>query len=396
MEPLTTIKKMLSETKISVPPYQRAYSWETPTKESERKTHTDVFFNDIEEYRKNNSNSPYYFGHFLFEEKNCNYFVIDGQQRITTIIILLSSIFFLLKKKRKLTEDEEIYYEDTIKRKGKVKFFTVDYDNSIFTDCIINNNEIFESAIKTDYQRRILNAYNYFIKELKIKSDTDLSKIIRLICESKCTTHIVRNEAEANQMFIFQNNRGKKPSNLEIVKANFMYNILLHDKDNKENSISEIKDRFEEIYKSISSIDYKINEDDILLYTARVHFNSLKENNATDKINKSLREENKVDFILNFTKLLSYSFIYLNKFFNEHEKKYLQIHSLISLGGYSVAMPFIIKAYKCNLEINDILDLCELLESIIIRHRIIGTRADQQFPISRYALFLGGMRNRLS
>ena len=56
------------------------------------------------------------------------------------------------------------------------------------------------------------------------------------------------------------------------------------------------------VFKTDKIQKIKINEDDILLYTARVHFNSLKENNATDKINKSLREENKIDFILNFTK----------------------------------------------------------------------------------------------
>ena len=45
---------------------------------------------------------------------------------------------------------------------------------------------------------------------------------------ASCTTHIVKNEAEAIQMFIFQNNRGKTPSNLEIIKAQFLYNVHLY------------------------------------------------------------------------------------------------------------------------------------------------------------------------
>ena len=36
---------------------------------------------------------------------------------------------------------------------------------------------------------------------------------------SRCTTLVVTDESEAIQMFIFQNNRGKRPSNLEIIKA---------------------------------------------------------------------------------------------------------------------------------------------------------------------------------
>ena len=72
-------------------------------------------------------------------------------------------------------------------------------------------------------------------------------------------------------MFIFQNNRGKRPTNLEIVKAQFMYNVHLYGSNDKDALIGEIKDRFEGIYKSISSIEYHINEDDVLLYTLRVY-----------------------------------------------------------------------------------------------------------------------------
>jgi len=57
---------------------------------------------------------------------------------------------------------------------------------------------------------------------------------------------------------IFQNNRGKKPSHLEIIKAQFMFNVHLYGAEEKESLIEEIKNRFEKIYKSISSIEYRI------------------------------------------------------------------------------------------------------------------------------------------
>ena len=68
-------------------------------------------------------------------------------------------------------------------------------------------------------------------------------------------------------MFIFQNNRGKKPSNLEIVKAQFMFHIHLYGQRDTEELINEVKTRFEKIYKSISRIENRINEDDVLIYT---------------------------------------------------------------------------------------------------------------------------------
>ena len=53
----------------------------------------------------------------------------------------------------------------------------------------------------------------------------DLLALLNAITHAACTTHVVKDAAEAVQMFIFQNNRGKKPTKLEIIKAQFMYHI---------------------------------------------------------------------------------------------------------------------------------------------------------------------------
>lgn len=200
--------------------------------------------------------------------------------------------------------------------------------------------------------------------------------LLNTVQNAKCTTHHVNDESEAIQMFIFQNNRGKKPSNLEIIKAQFLYNVHLYGGEQKESLIEEIKNRFEKIYKSISSIEQNINEDDVLTYTLRVHFNSLWESNAIDKINKILSENDSISFIKLFTHSLSSSFEYLTTFYGTDEKEKIEIHSLITLGGIGIAIPFIIKAYKFGLTKEDFKQLCNKLESIVIRHRLIGTRAD--------------------
>jgi hypothetical protein len=200
--------------------------------------------------------------------------------------------------------------------------------------------------------------------------------MLKTVSEASCTTHPVKNESEAIQMFIFQNNRGKKPSNLEIIKAQFMFSVHLYGGEEKDNLIAEIKERFEKIYKSISSIEYKINEDDVLLYTLRVYFNSLGESNAIDKINQILSGETPIPFIKSFTYSLSVSFEHLTTFFGKDERDNIEIHSLIILGGFAVAIPFIIKAYTFGLATKEICDLCSVLESLVLRHRLIGTSAD--------------------
>ena len=132
-----------------------------------------------------------------------------------------------------------------------------------------------KNGLETESAKRIVTAFDFFTSHLSNKEESYLLKMLDTIQNASCTTHPVQDESEAIQMFIFQNNRGKKPSNLEIIKAQFMFNVHLYGGEEKEALIEEIKNRFEKIYKSISSIEYKINEDDVLVYTLRVHFNSL-------------------------------------------------------------------------------------------------------------------------
>jgi len=210
MEAKTTIRKIFAGNKIIVPTYQRAYFWDTPKKDRYKKTQTEVFISDLEEYSQSNTKLPYYFGHFLFEEKENNiYNVIDGQQRLTTIIIYLSAVFSKLKSLRGFTEEEEIEYEDIIKRRGLIKFKTVDQDDLIFRDYVINQQKINSNKIETVSAKRIIEAFYFFTKILKNKDTEYLTKMLNTISNATCTTHLVQDKQEATQMYVFQNNRGK-------------------------------------------------------------------------------------------------------------------------------------------------------------------------------------------
>jgi uncharacterized protein with ParB-like and HNH nuclease domain len=368
---------MLYGNKIHVPNYQRAYSWETPVSSSSTsKTNTDVFLEDLEKYNQTKINTPYYFGHFLFEEKENNIFdVIDGQQRLTTIIMFLCALFAKMKGIRELNDDEEAYYENMIKRGKNYIFSTVDYDNQFFKDYVIDQIKHDKNHLETESSKRIANAFDYFSKKLSNKDEIYLVKMLYTVTKAVCTTHLVKDESEAIQMFIFQNNRGKKPTNLEIIKAQFMYMIHLYGKDERDALIEEVKNRFEKIYKSISSIEHRIDEDSVLIYTLRVYYNSLWETNSIEKINEQLNSKDTIKFIIDFSRSLSESFDCLSMFYGQDEKEYFEIHSLVTLGGIGIIIPFIIKAYNLGLDKKEICKFCTCAESLVLRHRLIGTRA---------------------
>ena len=381
MEAKTTIRDMMATSFISVPQYQRAYSWD-------EEKQVKQFLKDLDEYIKSKPKTPYYFGHFLFEHKESkSYNIIDGQQRLTTIVIFLSAVFEKLERIRELTEEEKQIKEDIIKRGSYYRFSTVDYDDSLFRDYVIDHLVIQTETFETLSSKRIVNAFDFFVKKLESKDEGSCLSYIESVTNSACTTHIVNGNSEAIQMFIFQNNRGKAPTKLEIIKAQFMYEVhvsSLND-DDKKIIIKELQNRFEHIYKSIAQIEGQIDEDDVLLYALRVFFNTLDIDGSTEKIEKELSEENSLEFVKNFTLELQNSFESLKPFFQDSNN--YEIYSFALLGKTEM-LPFVIKSYEYKISNSEKAKLFAELESLVLRHRIIGTRAHMEDRIKDlYAKF---------
>jgi len=55
----------------------------------------------------------------------------------------------------------------------------------------------------------------------------EVAHLLKAMFRASCTTHTVKDETEAIQMFTFQNNRGKRLTNLELIKAEFLYTLHL-------------------------------------------------------------------------------------------------------------------------------------------------------------------------
>ena len=382
MEASTTIKGMTQGNQIFVPNYQRAYSWEVGKSPSEKKQ-VDTFLADLEDYlssmataKDSKDFSPYYFGHFLYENTgDGEYAIIDGQQRLTTITIFVSALFSLIEEERSLTDKEKILKECLIKHYSTYQFKTVGYDDQLFKDYVIEKVKKDHSGIDTTSGLRIVEAYDFFVQEIRKMPLQKRESLLQTVAYASCTTHVVKGKAEAIQMFIFQNNRGKKPSNLEVIKAQFMYHIHIYGGKETQAMIDEVENRFGRIYHSISSIEDFVDEDSVLTVTLKVHFNSLWEENSIEKINTELAKPTQLDFIKKFSLSLENSFNRLSKL-NYDRKNDVNIEASLLCGRYNVVLPFYIKAYGNDMPAADVSHMGKAIADIVLRDNVIKTRAD--------------------
>ncbi len=377
MKPSTTIREMVNNKCIIVPDYQRAYSWDTSSKDAPTKNQVNTFLADLEDYLKSNVQTPYYYGHFLYEKiGNSEFAIIDGQQRLTTITIFVCALIERIKLARILTDDEEMLYEDMIKRKKIYHFSTVHYDNQLFRDYVIDRIKTGHiHGVETTSARRIIEAYDFFESKLINYDISHVEALLNATINASCTTHIVNAEAEAIQMFIFQNNRGKRPSRLEVLKAQFMYNIHIYAGEEAGAMIDEVKNRFEHIYHHIAKIEEFVNEDEVLTNTLRVYFNSLWEGDSYERINTEIKKETRLDFIRQFALTLDRSFDGLVQL-KEYYKEDINIESALVCGSYDIVLPFFIKAFNNGVPKEDISKLAKSIGDIVLRNSIIGTRAN--------------------
>ncbi len=367
MEPTCTFAGILAHNFIVVPSYQRAYSWDT----NEKGRQVNTFYEDLCSYRS--IPAKYYLGHFLFQQKSdTQYEVIDGQQRLTTGMLFLSAAYHCLEKIRPLTEEEDFSKKMTIKISGKYHLATVDYDDLVLRELM--DGVPVSHSLDTESKKRLVAAYNYFETQLKELSEEDICYFINLLNNASCSTHIVKDETEATQIFLFQNNRGKKPTRLEVLKAQFIYQVLLYGGGQKEAFLKDIKDRFENIYKNIAITEANINEDDVLNYSTKIFFNDLCIDNTDERIKKNLQTSNCV-FVQDFTRTLANSFDAVQELYSSRYAQENRVQLFLALGNKPISIPFWIKGIALNAD-SDFMDMIEALDSLLLRAKVIGTRAE--------------------
>lgn len=370
-----TIKELFGQRNIKflIPEYQRAYAWEEKQ-----------FSQFIEDLRECDDN--YYLGHFLFEQSGDTLYVIDGQQRLTTCIIFFSVLVNTVRHRQKewgnyenaddinnlLKDITDSYLKDI--SHNKQKFETVPYDNNFFVDIVIDYKEtVSKEELASKSKVAMYNARTYFETELKKVSVQQILSWAETLENASITTFIVEDKLQAAQIFAYQNDRGKKLSNLEILKAYFM--LQMFKLENNKDDISYVEKAFEEIYRNIVLVS--VEEDNVLNYYWRAigtkGYYSEKVVGEVKEWLISIPKEEQTKHIKNFVNGLSKAFCFVKQI--EQDNSFYTAN-LKCMNNMAFSYPMLIKAKLSNVSDEVFMRLIRLMENLTFRSLVRGGRAD--------------------
>lgn len=385
-----TVASFFGQQKIqySIPPYQRAYSWED--------IQVKTFLEDLIEHKHNNQNNPYCYGNVLLEtiSKDKRYEVIDGQQRITTLSIFMRALLNVFSeridegKQFETSEDEAVVVSDEEERyfkdHGVIRLRPTPYDQACYDTIIIDNNDEFNCI--TPSQKRMVAAKKFFTQELKKLSDEDLLSVFETV-QNSIVNHIeLTGKKESALMFELQNNRGKDLTNLEKLKSFLMYQLYVYSAaDETDSNIEYVSNQFNPIYNIVNQMTLQlgvddedgtssvVNEDNILIYHSyaysKKNFGYRKLNDIFDEF-KSIPDGEKVNWIKNYALTLYQSFSSIQTIFSMSDTN---LDKLKRMKMPFFVYPFIIKGARNKASLPKLFEIMEILS---FRYKLISSRAD--------------------
>ncbi len=304
MKSLKSLRRLFENKIFRVPDYQRGYAWgpdqlmafwEDLVHLSDGRSHYtgQLTLKEIELDAGDQAKNEYW---LVSGDSYKMYQIVDGQQRLTTIVVFLQVLIDLIKEENATdaTQGKEINITDGHSLETAIKQYLYktkpDGANSRtykFGYTVKNPSEkylrhkIFGEAGKPEiresfYTRNLSNARDFFTKKLRELPETEgenkLSKIYTKLTEQfKFNEQIIDDEFDVFVAFETINNRGKKLSDLELLKNRLIYLATLYPRDKLDeaqhrNLSEKITTTWQEIYLQLgrNSDEPALNDDEFL------------------------------------------------------------------------------------------------------------------------------------
>jgi len=303
MEEPKSLDSLFKEKIFRIPDYQRGYAWQKGQLKdfwedlinlsANRAHYTGVLtLKEVPQNGIDESDKEYW----LVEDHSYKmYHIVDGQQRLATFVIFLQAFIDVVKQipENQAKVDEEIYITDSlnlasvnskylykIKPTGDkyrtYKFgYTVDNPSYSYLRYKIFNEPGAGSIEETFYTLNLKNAKQYFFEQLKELFEKEnlfgLQDVYKKLTKKFVfNEYVIKDEFDVFVAFETMNNRGKKLSDLELLKNRLIYLTTLYtdqELDNAERcSLREdINSAWKEVYHQLGRNEKRpLNDDDFL------------------------------------------------------------------------------------------------------------------------------------
>ena len=203
---------------LTVPKYQRAFSWDDDNVKN--------FLTDVNTAFSNKS-AEYFMGSVVLQGSDQHYEVVDGQQRLTTATILIAAARdFLHLRDQKPTaaslEEQYLLKKETWSQKIRPKLTLSVYDNDFFLQCILEGKAV-EPQRESHERLKSAKIRSFkFIEEISNNVSDWYDRLGGMIqfLEHKARVIQVTVPSQANAYIIFEtlNDRGKDLSASDLLK----------------------------------------------------------------------------------------------------------------------------------------------------------------------------------
>lgn len=368
---ITTLYNLFTTNIFQIPQYQRAFSWE--------RTHLKAFIDDLRQQvkiLKKFQDKRYFLGTLLLHEADNSgdrprVNIVDGQQRLTTSVVFIATALNLAKNGIiKFNNEKEaallrrtFIYDDV---SGLQIFHTIEEDDPFFQSAILKISNAINN-LDSPSGRRLSVASKLFEKEVQPNEWEDL---IIALKNSQIMIYAVTTPGEATQIFEFQNDRGKKLTDLEALKSYIMHTIYLNS-DRPDDRLSAIQTQFSKIFRlieSVEGIERAPKEDAVLAYHCASYTKWSKDEWRNPKqqvktIIDSLDRSNIISWIEGFVSGLLESYTSIKNLFKDRDL-YIEFSELLVLNRMAPFWPIILKAWKFDRSVlkKDFRKTCRLLE----------------------------------
>lgn len=303
MEEPKSLDSLFKEKIFRIPDYQRGYAWQ--------REQLKDFWEDLVNLHHGRA---HYTGvltlkqvpageiqvtdteYWLVEDHSYKlYHIVDGQQRLTTFVIFLQAFveFYRSLPGNKGKADDDIYINESLSvaelakkflykskptgaRFRTYKFgYTADNPSYSYLKHQILGESGGGALRETFYTLNLQKAKEYFIGQLREISNQEGPSILqdlykKLTQKFLFNEYIIKDEFDVFVAFETMNNRGKKLSDLELLKNRLIYLTTLYDDnelkpDDRKSLRDTINDAWKEVYHQLGKNKLKpLNDDDFL------------------------------------------------------------------------------------------------------------------------------------